>query len=101
LAQGIDVPLPTGYDDLVLQVFGKRCARCGTDHGIELDHHQPLGEGYPLLHNAVPLCKSCNRRKHAKPPEEFYDSWKLAEIAVLLWETREEFDRRFAGDIAS
>ena len=43
----------------------------------------------------------CNNSKRATPPEEFYDGWKLAEITVLLWETRVEYDRRFGDEAAA
>jgi len=40
----------------------------------------------------VPLCRSCNSKKHNKAPEVFYDAPKLAEIAVLLQRTRAVFE---------
>jgi 5-methylcytosine-specific restriction endonuclease McrA len=83
-----------------LEVFGAQCAACGRagQIGVELvlDHHQPLSKRNPLLHNAVPLCCSCNSRKNDTPPEEFYDYWKLLNIEVLLRETRVLFEARFS-----
>jgi len=87
--------VPLGYEDLVYEVFGARCTGCGTAGPLALDHHRPLRDGHPLLHNAVPLCSTCNARKSQRSPDAFYDGWKLAEITVLLWETRAAFDERF------
>jgi len=87
--------IPIGYEALVFEMFGCRCAACGTDDDLVLDHHHSLQDGHALLHNAVLLCRGCNARKSNKPPHEFYDRWKLTEIAVLLWETRNEYERRF------
>lgn len=92
--------IPLGYEPLVLSVFGHRCAACGADARLELDHHRPLHLEYPLLHNAVPLCISCNRRKGSLRPEEFYSPWKLAEIAVLLFEVRIRFDQTWGEEEA-
>ena len=97
----IHVPVPLGYEDLVYEVFGARCAACGAEGSLTLDHHRPLADNHALLHNAVPLCARCNARKGQRRPEDFYDRWKLAEIAVLLWETRAEFERRFGGSVAA
>ena len=100
-AWGVTTAMPPGYEQLVLDVFGQRCAACGAADGLELDHHYPLEGGHALLHNAVPLCRSCNARKRKKPPKTFYGPWKLAEIEVLLWETRVEFERRFGDGSAA
>ncbi len=86
---------PVGYEEVVFDVFGMRCVACGAEDDLVLDHHRPLQDGHALLHNAVPLCRTCNSRKRTNPPEEFYDGWKLTEIAVLLFETKTEFERRF------
>ena len=96
---GLPGDIPQGYEDVVLEVFGARCASCGAqDVSIVLDHHRPLRQGYGLLHNAVPLCVSCNHRKKDKSPEDFYvDRWKLVLISVLLLETRDLFERRLNG----
>ena len=45
--------------------------------------------GHSLYGNSVPLCRSCNARKHTRHPERFYDRWTLAAIAARLWELRE------------
>ena len=86
-----------GIEDLVFEVFGRACLACGTSERITLDHHRPLRKGHALLHNAVPLCVACNKRKGNKNPETFYDGWKLAEILVGLHETRDRFEDRFGS----
>jgi 5-methylcytosine-specific restriction endonuclease McrA len=101
---GIETQVPHGYEELVLTVFGRRCASCGVPENVsrlELDHHMPLRFGYPLLHNAVPLCKSCNSSKGSLPPEYFYDNHKLQVISGLLQKVRETFEARTSrGDAA-
>ena len=97
---GFEDVIPLGYEPLVFDVFGRACIACGVEDQLGLDHHRPLESGHPLLHNAVPLCKSCNSKKGTTSPENFYDGWKLTEIEVLLWETRGEFERRFEGGTA-
>jgi 5-methylcytosine-specific restriction endonuclease McrA len=99
--RGIPSQMPLGYEDLVFGIFDHRCAACSASGKLVLDHHRPLQMGYALLHNAVPLCVRCNARKNRKPPEEFYDGWKLTEIAVLLLETREAFEARFGSRVSA
>lgn len=94
-ASGLTIEIPCGYEDLIFEVFGRRCASCAAQEKIVLDHHRPLQQGHGLLHNAVPLCLSCNRRKKNKPPEVFYGPWKFTEILVGLHETRNLFEERF------
>ena len=92
---GLEDDIPLGYELLVFEVFGRACFVCGAEEQLSLDHHRPIEAGHPLLHNAVPLCKSCNSRKGTTPPDDFYDGWKLAEITMRIWETRVEFESRF------
>ena len=97
---GIETQIPMGYEGLVFDVFGRRCALCGNDLNLVLDHHRPVQDGCSLLHNAVPLCRRCNAQKGIKAPQDFYDAWKFAEIAVQIWETREEFHHRFGEEVS-
>lgn len=90
---GVGEDIPLGYEALVYTVFGRRCVNCGAAESLLLDHHRPIQDGHGLLHNAVPLCRSCNARKGRQPPSEFYGAWKLTEVEVLLWETRAALDR--------
>lgn len=100
-ARGVSVPVPIGYEPFVLEAFGNRCASCGCDGALELDHHFPLEDGNPLLHNAVPLCRSCNAKKNSKQPLEFYGGWRATEILVLLHELRDGFAKRFGACLPS
>jgi len=86
---GVWMPLPSGYVERAFKIFEGRCVRCGAVERLELDHHQPLGQGHALLGNSVVLCRSCNAMKHASCPEAFYDRWTLVIIAVRLMELRE------------
>jgi len=94
---GVECEVPIDYELLVFAVFGRRCIVCGDDTHVELDHHRPLRAGFGLLHNAVPLCKRCNKQKAQRRPELFYDAWKLAEITVLLGETRAAYEARMGA----
>ena len=89
---GVFVEVPVGYDRLVFDAFGGRCLACDTADDLELDHHRPLEAGYSLLPNAIPLCRSCNARKGARDPRDFYGGWRAAEIAVAPIELRVRFD---------
>lgn len=57
----------------VLDLFGGRCAYCGSDGKITRDHVVPLtkGGGYTST-NIVPCCSSCNSKKHNKDMEQWY-----------------------------
>ncbi len=51
----------------VLEAYGHRCRLCASDERIEQDHIVPLSKGGAhTITNVQPLCRSCNRRKHAK-----------------------------------
>jgi 5-methylcytosine-specific restriction endonuclease McrA len=53
--------------------FDSRCAYCGSDGQLHLDHVEPLSRGG--LHtptNLVPACERCNLSKGAKPVEAWY-----------------------------
>lgn len=89
MREGVWIALPDGYVEKTLDIFERRCAKCGAAGDLELDHHRPLEDGYPLYGNSVPLCRSCNARKHTRKPERFYDRWTLVAIATRLWELRE------------
>jgi 5-methylcytosine-specific restriction endonuclease McrA len=91
---GLSLDIPRGYEAIVFAVFGRRCASCGSDRNLVLDHHEPVQRGHSLLHNAVPLCRRCNAKKGDRSPAQFYDGWKLTAIAVLLHEVRVGFEER-------
>jgi hypothetical protein len=90
--EGVWVPLPANYESLVLEIFEHRCARCDATAGLELDHHKPLQDGFPLYGNSVPLFRSCNAKKHARKPERFYEGSALARIEERLSELRRRLE---------
>ena len=100
LSYGVAMDVPLEYETLVYEVFGRRCSACGESAHLTLDHHRPLRAGHALLHNAVPLCASCNAQKGPRQPEQFYDPWRLVEILIGLHEVRARFERRF-GSLAT
>ncbi len=56
----------------LLEYHGGRCAYCGSDVLIELDHRIPLIRGGSnSIDNILPACRRCNRRKHQRTEEEF------------------------------
>jgi 5-methylcytosine-specific restriction endonuclease McrA len=56
----------------LLERHGGRCAYCGSDFGIEIDHRIPLNRGGSnTIENILPACRRCNRRKNQKTEEEF------------------------------
>ena len=58
-----------------LEHFGHACAYCGVseaDKALEKEHFLPLKLGGNLgVHNIVPSCLSCNRRKFDTHPREW------------------------------
>jgi 5-methylcytosine-specific restriction endonuclease McrA len=74
-------------DDIlrIREIFNDSCANCGATENLEIDHHYPISKGHPLSKtNAVLLCSKCNRKKHTKVPESFYQPEKLKEIEGKL-----------------
>lgn len=44
--------------------WGNRCAYCGSDENLTLDHVRPKTRGgRDETHNLVPACRSCNQAK--------------------------------------
>jgi 5-methylcytosine-specific restriction endonuclease McrA len=66
---------PYSYDDRISRFaqFNNLCAYCGSNEPLTEDHFVPIAVGgHHSLDNIVPACKSCNVRKNATPPEEWY-----------------------------
>ncbi len=65
----------------VLSRFNGRCAKCGSDENIEMDHVIPLARGGTHSpDNIQPLCALCNRRKSVKTEDyrgRFYSNLGL------------------------
>lgn len=44
--------------------WGNRCAYCGSDNNLTLDHVRPkVRGGRDETHNLVPACRACNQAK--------------------------------------
>jgi 5-methylcytosine-specific restriction endonuclease McrA len=74
--RGADVGLTVGRKRQLLVLQKGRCAACRSG-GVELtlDHIVPLALGGSHTDDNVQLlCRSCNSRKSAKPPEVFMQS---------------------------
>ena len=53
----------------------RRCIYCGATDDIQADHRIPLAKGGPHCgDNCQPVCRSCNRRKSNRDPDEFEQS---------------------------
>lgn len=52
----------------ILKKFDYKCAYCGTDEKIEMDHVIPISKGGPhTKNNVVPACRFCNASKGNRP----------------------------------
>lgn len=55
------------------QVFGFKCAYCGSKERMTVDHVLPIKlGGLDEAANIVPACRNCNASKSARPVEEWY-----------------------------
>jgi len=67
------------------KAFQNKCANCGSEKNLSIDHHFPLCKNNPLtLQNAVVLCISCNSRKGIKDPGDFYTQERLEYVEKIL-----------------
>lgn len=63
--------------DEVKSCFNNRCAYCGQDKNLTLDHFIPVSKGGELsINNVLPSCTSCNSSKGAKDYFEWYPGTK-------------------------
>jgi hypothetical protein len=66
------VPFTQQELDARMSVFGHRCAYCGGPFE-HIDHVKPLSKGGPhCLANLRPSCATCNLRKFAKHPRDWF-----------------------------
>jgi 5-methylcytosine-specific restriction endonuclease McrA len=55
--------------------FGHRCAYCGQEADLQIEHVQPIGEGGAHdIGNIVPACWPCNGSKRTSEMESWYRS---------------------------
>ena len=71
---GADGSYSLGDWETLKKQYGNKCPHCGrSEPEIKLtrDHIIPLSRGGSnFIENIQPLCGDCNRRKHAKMPDE-------------------------------
>ena len=71
-----------------------RCAVCGVEDRLEIDHWLPLTKGYALdTTNAVLLCRSCNARKSSRLPAQIYSAGFVSSVAERLQQQNAEWIR--------
>jgi 5-methylcytosine-specific restriction endonuclease McrA len=67
---------PSGWGETRLRVFerdGHRCTYCGSTEQLECDHIIPVAKGGSHDdNNLTTACRSCNRRKRDRMPEEWH-----------------------------
>lgn len=80
--------------DDIWNKFDRKCFNCHKElpstGKMHLDHTRPLALLWPLDETATALCATCNTSKRDKPPSEFYDEAKIAELSELTGLTIEE-----------
>jgi 5-methylcytosine-specific restriction endonuclease McrA len=55
--------------------FGHRCAYCGADGDLQVEHVMPISQGGEHhLGNIVPACQRCNYSKATTPVKEWHES---------------------------
>ena len=68
----------------VFQLFNHQCIRCESDEHLEIDHFKPLSRGFAIsIQNAIVLCRTCNRQKYNKMPEDFFTSEEMDRIDAI------------------
>lgn len=75
------------FDTHIWEKFGKKCFNCDKNlpakKNMALDHTMPLVYLWPLDEHATCLCSTCNSKKHAKFPVEFYSKSKLKQLSKI------------------
>jgi 5-methylcytosine-specific restriction endonuclease McrA len=83
------------YKNRFFALFDHQCFKCGAKEKphpeigqppiLCIDHHIPMMLGGHLVPgNLVALCRSCNNKKHDRPPEEFYTPDELDKLKPFL-----------------
>jgi len=59
----------------VLEAYGYRCAYCGAEDRLTIDHVEPISKGGAhTAKNVVPACKPCNDSKSDRSVDEWFAS---------------------------
>jgi hypothetical protein len=67
------VPLSSDGKAQRFAIFSNRCAYCGRNQSLSVDHVLALNAGgLDEISNIVPACQTCNSSKRASPVEEWY-----------------------------
>ena len=70
---GIAATLTTSEWQHILSLYQNRCAYCGSNDRLTMDHYIPLASGGThTKENVVPACLDCNRRKNARHPHRLF-----------------------------
>jgi len=65
------------YREKLLELFDRRCFKCGAEERLDIDHHIPIILGGHLVPgNLVVLCKRCNNAKGERRPSDTFTSRK-------------------------
>ena len=70
--------------------WGNKCAYCGSEENITLDHIVPRSKGgVDYTHNVLACCESCNRDKGHTPLMEWYQNQEFfteaRKSAIINW----------------
>lgn len=80
----------------LLDLFNNKCFKCGSLNNLTIDHHLPFSKGGLLTFtNCVILCKSCNSKKNAKMPQDFYTINELEKLKKLGIDHNSLFSMRY------
>jgi 5-methylcytosine-specific restriction endonuclease McrA len=64
--------------------FNHRCAYCGADGDLHIEHVVPISKGGPhSIGNIIPACESCNYSKRDSEVESWYRSHPF--FSELRW----------------
>jgi len=81
--KGLVCDLTTVQWRLILEMYGNRCAYCGSEENIQQEHVIPVSRGGgTTMDNIVPACKKCNMSKKDKTPIEWLLAQRRSAITV-------------------
>jgi len=74
----------------IREKWSHRCAYCGSDADITIDHIVPLSKGgLDFTNNVVACCKSCNQSKGHTPVMKWYENQEFfteeRKNAIIDW----------------
>lgn len=85
-------------EDYILDKFGGRCAWCGSQWYVELDHFIPIYEGGKTIPgNLYPACRACNRGKGGKG-RRLPQMWAIGKFGWEHGNTRYKYIRSILAE---